>query len=312
MSKPFFEVFPTLKVDDELRGMFEQAEVSKVTTNSDRDFIKVHLLSRYLIQKKCICEVERRLKEQLFGRSYIQIEVMEQYDLSEQYTPENLMKEYFDSFLFELDQRSVVERSMLQNSSFEFQEENILCLTLRDSIVAQGKRDSITSYLTEVFRHRFGRPIEIRVLYEKPKESALKYNEIKLKQEVEEILKANIAVRQENGRQMGQQADEDGTFAAEGSFGQKAAVSQSGSGGSVSGGGFENGAAQDESKSAGRNAGQESGKKREKSAGVVGNGMGQEEGKAVGAGEVRQSGNRSGGRFGGSFGSSKKKGFSKG
>ena len=314
MSKPFFEVFPTLKVDDELRGMFEQAEVSKVTTNSDRDFIKVHLLSRYLIQKKCICEVERRLKEQLFGRSYIQIEVMEQYDLSEQYTPENLMKEYFDSFLFELDQRSVVERSMLQNSSFEFQEENILCLTLRDSIVAQGKRDSITSYLTEVFRHRFGRPIEIRVLYEKPKESALKYNEIKLKQEVEEILKANIAVRQENGRQMGQQADEDGTFAAEGSFGQKggAAVSQTGSGGSVSGGGFENGAAQDESKSAGRNAGQESGKKREKSAGVVGSGMGQEEGKAAGAGEVRQSGNRSGGRFGGSFGSSKKRGFSKG
>ena len=43
MSKPFFEVFPTLKVDDELRRMFEGVEVSKVTTNSDRDFIKVHL-----------------------------------------------------------------------------------------------------------------------------------------------------------------------------------------------------------------------------------------------------------------------------
>ncbi len=209
MSKPFFEVFPTLKVDDELRGMFEQVEVSKVTTNSERDFIKVHLLSRYLLQKRCVYEVERKLKEQLFGRSFIQIEVQEQYDLSEQYTPENLMNEYFDSFLMELDQRSVVERNMLQNSSYEFQDGNILCLTLRDSIVAQGKRESITSYLTDVFRHRFGRPIEIRVLYEKPKESVLKYNEIKLEQEVKEILRANASVQQENAGKNGREEDGD-------------------------------------------------------------------------------------------------------
>ncbi len=197
MSKPFFEVFPTLKVDDELRRMFEGVEVSKVTTNSDRDFIKVHLCCRHLLRKKCIYEIESRLKEQLFGRSYIQVEVKERYDLSEQYTPENLMDEYFDSFLLELDRRSVVERSMLQNSSYEFEDENILCLTLRDSIVAQGKKEAITTYLTEVFRHRFCRPIEIKVQYEKPKESALKYNDVKLKQEVEEILKNNAAIQKE-------------------------------------------------------------------------------------------------------------------
>ena len=83
MSKPFFEVFPTLKVDDELHSMFGGVEVSKVTTNSDRDFIKVHLLSRYLIPKRCVYGVERKLKEQLFGRTHIQVEVKEQYDLSQ-------------------------------------------------------------------------------------------------------------------------------------------------------------------------------------------------------------------------------------
>ena len=116
MSKPFFEVFPTLKVDDELRGILEQAEVSKVTTNSERDFIKVHLLSRYLIQKKCVYEVERKLKEQLFGRSFIKIEVKEQYDLSEQYTPENLLNEYRESILYELSEHSIIERNMFQNA----------------------------------------------------------------------------------------------------------------------------------------------------------------------------------------------------
>ena len=197
MSKPFFEVFPTLKVDDDLRRMFEGVEVTKVATNSNRDFIKVHLCCRHLLRKKCVYEIEQRLKEQLFGRSYIRVEVKEQYDLSEQYTPENLMDEYFDSFLLELDRRSVVERSMLQNSSYEFEDENILCLTLRDSIVAQGKKEAITTYLTDVFHHRFSRPIEIKVQYEKPKESALKYNDVKLKQEVEEILKNNAAIQKE-------------------------------------------------------------------------------------------------------------------
>ena len=208
MSKPFFEVFPTLKVDSELRSTFEPVEVSKVSTNSARDFIKVHLVSRYLIKKKYVYEVERRMKEQLFGSSYIRIEVEEQYDLSEQYTPENLMQEYFDSLLLELDQKSVVERSMLQNSKYEFQDGNVLCLTLRDSIVAQGKRESITSYLTDVFGHRFRRPVEIRVSYEKPKESRLKYNEIRLEQEVDEILRQNAAVQEERTLKEPRQAEE--------------------------------------------------------------------------------------------------------
>ena len=222
MSKPFFEVFPTLKVDEEIGRMFDEVEVSKVTTNSDRDFIKVHLLSRHLIPKRCVYEVERRLKEQLFGRSYIQIEVKEQYELSKQYTPENLMNEYFDSFLLELDQKSVVERSMLQNSKYEFREGNILCLTLKDSIVAQGKKESITAYLTDVFRHRFGRPIEIQVLYEKPKESKLKYNEARIRQEVDAILEQTAAVREESKLKKEQETVKEGGNNADAGNGRSA------------------------------------------------------------------------------------------
>ena len=58
MSKPFFEVFPTLKMNEELRMLLESVEVLKVATNSSREFIRVHLRSRHLIQKK-----EMRLKK---------------------------------------------------------------------------------------------------------------------------------------------------------------------------------------------------------------------------------------------------------
>ena len=61
MGKRFFEVFPTLKVDQDLRGLFEETEVTKVTTTSDRRFIRVHLFSHHMIQKRRILELERKI-----------------------------------------------------------------------------------------------------------------------------------------------------------------------------------------------------------------------------------------------------------
>ena len=52
MSKIFFDVFPTLKVNDEIRMLFESVQVEKVSTNRQRDFINVFLFSDHLIQKR--------------------------------------------------------------------------------------------------------------------------------------------------------------------------------------------------------------------------------------------------------------------
>ena len=126
MSKPFFEVFPTLKLNDDLWMLFESTKVTKVVTNSARDYVRIHLFSRHLIQKQHIYEVEDLLKDQLFARSRIRVEILEEYELSGQYTPENLMREYYDSFLLELNEKSVVERNMLQSGEYSFEDENIL------------------------------------------------------------------------------------------------------------------------------------------------------------------------------------------
>ena len=208
MSKPFFEVFPTLKVNDEMQMLFGGVAVTKVATNSNRDFIRVHIVSAHLIQKQYIYAVEKKLKEQLFARSRVQIEVVERYELSEQYTPENLMNEYFESFLLELNERSVVERSMLQSAKYTFEDGNILCLKLTDTIVAQGKKESLAQYLEKVFADRFQRPVEVRVVYEEAQESKLKYNDIKLRQEVDAILEQAEAIRKEKGLKENQQEEE--------------------------------------------------------------------------------------------------------
>ena len=100
MGKRFFEVFPTLKVDQDLRGLFEETEVTKVTTTPDRRFIRVHLFSHHMIQKRRILELERKIKEQLFGQNMIQIQVRDTYQLSGQYTLENVIAEYWDCLLY--------------------------------------------------------------------------------------------------------------------------------------------------------------------------------------------------------------------
>ena len=197
MSKPFFEVFPTLKAGEDISNMFEGAQVLKVTTNSDRTFLRVHIVSRHLIQKTLVYEMEHLIKNQLFGRSAVQVEIREKYELSGQYTPENVMAEYLDSFLAELDTRSVVERNMLQNAKCTFEEGNILCMQLIDTVIAQGKKDSLTDYLKGVYADRFGLPIEIRVMYQEPKESTLKYNDMRLQQEVDSILDQVEAVQKQ-------------------------------------------------------------------------------------------------------------------
>ena len=237
MSKSFFEVFPTLKAGDEIRNMFEGVQVLKVTTNSDRTFLRVHIVSRHLIQKPLVYEMEQLIKNQLFGRSAVQVEIREKYELSGQYTPENVMAEYLDSFLAELDTRSVVERNMLQNAKCTFEEGNVLCMQLIDTVIAQGKKDSLTGYLKDVYADRFGLPIEIRVMYKEPKESTLKYNDMRLQQEVDSILDQVEAVQKKKEEQKLEKEVKAGEKEASGS-GQSGKNSGDGknSGGSAKGG----------------------------------------------------------------------------
>ena len=198
MNKKFFEVFPTLKVNQEMRALFEDAEVTKVATNSDRTYLHVHLFSMHLIQKRHVYAMETAIKEQLFALNLIQIQIVEQYQLSGQYTPENLMREYRDSILLELKKRSIVEHNMFANAKFRFEDDKILCIEFEDSIVAEGKTETILELLREVFEERCHIPVDIRVIYHEAKKSKMQeHNALRLQQEVNAIVEQNIAKQDE-------------------------------------------------------------------------------------------------------------------
>ena len=204
MGKDFFEVFPTLNLPEDVRFLLKDVRVTKVATNSTRDFIRIYLFSTHLLQKKKIYELEYSIKHQLFDRSSIQVEILESYQLSGQYTQENLMNEYYESILLELEQRSAVERSMFEHADCEF-EDGVLNLKLQNSIVAEGKKDSIVNLLLEVFNNRFHVPLSVKVGYLPPKKkSALEFNDLLLQAEVDEIIERNEALRKEKQKKAGE------------------------------------------------------------------------------------------------------------
>ena len=67
MEKPFFDVFPTLELNTELKNLFAVTKVTRVALTKARDFLKVYLFSEKLIQKKYIYQVEKAIRDQLFA-----------------------------------------------------------------------------------------------------------------------------------------------------------------------------------------------------------------------------------------------------
>ena len=102
MSKAFFEVFPTLKLDTGLQDLFEGVAVEKVTSTKRKDFLRVYIASDHLIHKEDVFRVEREIGKQFFPNMPIVVKFYEQFTLSSQYDPEKLMDAYRESILLEL------------------------------------------------------------------------------------------------------------------------------------------------------------------------------------------------------------------
>lgn len=62
MAKPFFEVFPTLKVGEETKNLLSEVEVTRVSTIQGRTSCCVYIAGRRLIPKKKIYQLETGTK----------------------------------------------------------------------------------------------------------------------------------------------------------------------------------------------------------------------------------------------------------
>ncbi|MDO5136127.1 MAG: PolC-type DNA polymerase III [Eubacteriales bacterium] len=197
MEKGFFDVFPHLKLKNELRDLMEGVMVTKVACNPAKTHLRVYLKSDRWIHKKHIFDLEEQIQRQCFPGLSMSVKVLERFSLSRQYTPENFLEIYRSSMELELKNYNRLEFSLFKQAAVTFPQPDTMYLALPDTVIARDKQEILVEYLQKVFCERCGMDLKAHVTFEESKESKYRRNaELQLQQEVENVLKnARLSVR---------------------------------------------------------------------------------------------------------------------
>ena len=200
-TKYFFEVFPTIETDGDIRDLFENVAVTKVARNRANNAVRVYILSNRLIEKKTIRKIESVIKEQIFEDSSVKVNIIEKFSLSGQYTPERLYKIYRDSILYELKDYSVIIYHMLKRADYSFKDDKIMNLTIQDSTINRAKESELTRILEKIFWERCGLPVEVIIDYKNDEQGFAAGRKKKIELEVAAIIENASAGMEEDEKQ---------------------------------------------------------------------------------------------------------------
>ncbi len=186
--KPFFEVFPTLKLHKTIHDIMEQTFVEKVSATSRKDYLRIYIHSTRLIAKSDIWDTEREIKKQLFPNANIIIKIYEHFELSAQYTPEKLMDLYRDSILAELREYSHIEYNAFKTAELSYPENGRILLTVEDTVLNRSKEEELLRVLEKILVERCGFSVQLAVQYKEAQNGKYEEDEaLKLQMKVAEI-----------------------------------------------------------------------------------------------------------------------------
>jgi DNA polymerase-3 subunit alpha (Gram-positive type) len=188
MAKAFFEVFPTLKLNTGVQDIMSQTVVERVSTNKNKDFIRIYIRSPYLIAKEDIIETEKNIKKQLFPNMNIFVKIYEKFELSGQYNPEKLMDIYRDSILLELKEYSHIEYNAFRTADIIYPDEKTVVLNIDDTIINRSREEELVRILEKILVERCGFSVAVHVEYREAETGRFdKDDELMIQMKVAEI-----------------------------------------------------------------------------------------------------------------------------
>ena len=199
MANAFLEVFPTLQLNHEMKGLLSEATVTKVASNRNRDFIRVYFDNTRLIPKRDIWRLEEDMRQQLFPNQKMQIKLMEHYRLSSQYTAKTLLDTYKESMLCEIKEYSLLLYNIFRKAEIRFEEDMQMTLILEDTLIARESQDELIEVLDKIIRERCGIQTKFDIQFVEKKESHYKKNtDHQIDLEVESIVRRTVAAKSEH------------------------------------------------------------------------------------------------------------------
>ena len=162
--------------------------IEKVVMKQAERRLIISLLSKHLISRPKIVQVEDIICGHLFrGRGY-KVIIDDRYELSSQYNTRTLTEVYKDSILYDVEKISHVGYRLLKRAEWYYADD-IITLAMEDSKLSKSHSIGIKKYLEETYKKRFGMDIKVGFDYtESDKEMLRRANEQKMKLEIEAIL----------------------------------------------------------------------------------------------------------------------------
>ncbi len=167
MTKPFLEVFQTLKLDQHTKEELTDVQVEKISTTEKKDLVRIYLSSNRLIEKSDVVKAEKEIKQQLFKGTNLTVKIYERFFLSAQYTPKNLLDMYKDSIMLEFKNYDPIEYTVLKTADFEFPEEDRVVLVLEESVIAEKKASDMKRIFEKILNERCGFAVKVDISYKK-------------------------------------------------------------------------------------------------------------------------------------------------
>ena len=164
-NKKFFEVFPTLTIDEKKRALFTEVTVDRVSLSKKQDFLRVYFTADHIIVKDTVYAVEHEIRKQLFPQTEVKVKLVEKFELSAQYTPENFVQAYLKSMLTELKQYSHILYNALKKADIEYPSEKTVHFILEDNVLIREAVDDFLRVMDKVFNERAGLQVQFTVGY---------------------------------------------------------------------------------------------------------------------------------------------------
>ncbi len=162
------EAFPGFKTEGRLEELMKDVVVYRITTTKDRKLITVYVKASYLVPKKDVRLIEKKLSDHYFPEGEARFRLLESFELSDAYTPRDIFEEYRDSVEAELHDYNPILESIMHRADLSYEDEGkdrIVLLTVDDTPVVRNFERELLEILHKIVNERCGVPAVFRAVY---------------------------------------------------------------------------------------------------------------------------------------------------
>ncbi len=160
----FFDAFPTLETEKELRNVFSKATVSSVTALPDADEVVVHAVSDKYITGLQIASMEKALFDSVFSKAGRLVSLKVKFDFEDHADFKAMWEKYRLYMAEEIAVESALLATIYRNAQVSAQD-SVITLDIEENYIAREKQSILAGMIIDHWKERFGIDVKVDFKY---------------------------------------------------------------------------------------------------------------------------------------------------